>query len=418
MSNTLNLNANLEPEKILQIQDSFKTKKKKKGCGGWGDGAWSRSNNSWEEIFHFKSWKVCLSLPPACNAAKPVSPAACVATDRSPNMGACGRGRLVLMAKQVSKMTMRGCFPPGRLCFSTTMCLERRCSFHFFPPALADQLQWWACAPQSNYSEVLTPVPVNVALCENRVFAGVTKSRWDLSGEGGAWCTLWGPTNASGTGGQMHRKKPQSRDSKYVAAGQECQGWLAPTWHGRGEEAPTVWISAGPASTLTVDFEPLELGENRFLLSAARCVVFVTAATRSLYTCNPQSKDAQSSPRACSSSLFPSGCEPQASHPLDEESFPGVPPSAVSQHPGLTLKDHSFLHAPNMQSHLIDSYTSRILILPHLLFPFLLLWTKYVQLTVLYVSTIFLKCTIYYTAIYWAPAVYQKPTSFLEQHSI
>lgn len=35
MSNTLNLNANLEPEKILQIQDSFKTEKKKKKKGGW-----------------------------------------------------------------------------------------------------------------------------------------------------------------------------------------------------------------------------------------------------------------------------------------------------------------------------------------------------------------------------------------------
>ena len=144
------------------------------------------------------------------------------------------------------------------------------------------------------------------------------------------------------------------------------------TWKRRGG-SHLVGISAVPASTLTVDFEPLELGENRFLLSAAQCVVFVTAATRSLYTCNPQSKDARLSPRASSSSLFPAGCEPQASRPLDEESFPGVPPSAVSQHPGLILKDHLFLHAPNMQSHLIDSYTSRILILPHLLFPFLLL---------------------------------------------
>ena len=36
MSNTLNLNANLEPEKILQIQDSFKTEKKKKKAGGGG----------------------------------------------------------------------------------------------------------------------------------------------------------------------------------------------------------------------------------------------------------------------------------------------------------------------------------------------------------------------------------------------
>ena len=34
MSNTLNLNANLEPGKILQIQDSFKNEKKKAGGGG------------------------------------------------------------------------------------------------------------------------------------------------------------------------------------------------------------------------------------------------------------------------------------------------------------------------------------------------------------------------------------------------
>lgn len=38
MSNTLNLNANLEPEKILQIQDSFKTEKKKKKRLGVGRG--------------------------------------------------------------------------------------------------------------------------------------------------------------------------------------------------------------------------------------------------------------------------------------------------------------------------------------------------------------------------------------------
>ena len=38
MSNTLNLNANLEPGKILQIQDSFKTEKKKKKAGGAGHG--------------------------------------------------------------------------------------------------------------------------------------------------------------------------------------------------------------------------------------------------------------------------------------------------------------------------------------------------------------------------------------------
>lgn len=33
MSNSLNLNANLEPGKIFQIQESFKTKNKKKGGG-------------------------------------------------------------------------------------------------------------------------------------------------------------------------------------------------------------------------------------------------------------------------------------------------------------------------------------------------------------------------------------------------
>lgn len=43
MSNSLNLDANLEPGKIFQIQESFKNKKKR--GGGYG-GAWPRSNIS------------------------------------------------------------------------------------------------------------------------------------------------------------------------------------------------------------------------------------------------------------------------------------------------------------------------------------------------------------------------------------